>query len=280
MNQQLPPLDYSKTNWRLTPEQNDRLNRRFNLRWSVKDCITCGGKKTFKWYAPNSKHQEIVTYDCNCIDQHKMHRYFLYHGIPVENQRMGWEDAVGLDNDFIEFLDDYFTRREDYVHSGTGLYLHGTPGTGKTLVGSIIMKQLIADGYNGVFSSFVDILASKSSGWDNEDDRDYFIRQIRHAEVLMMDDPGKEHRQGEKQIEFGRSTLDEIMRFRGQNSMPTIITSNYRPDKFADAYGDGIGSLVKRLIPRFVKGSDWRDMKRKEDQKELDLGLRRPVVVQ
>ena len=229
---------------------------------------------------PGTQQHEIVTYDCNCIDQYKMHRFFLYHGVPVENQRMGWDDAVGLDNEFIDFLDDYFSRREDYMHSGTGLYLHGTPGTGKTLVGSIIMKQLIADGYNGVFSSFVDILASKSDGWDSEDDRDYFIKQIRHADVLMMDDPGKEHRQGERQIEFGRSTLDEIMRFRVQNAMPTIITSNYRAEKFAEVYGDYIGSLVKRLKVKFVSGTDFRDLKLQQDEKELKLGLRRPIVIQ
>ncbi len=279
MNAQLPPLPRTCT-WRLTPEKNERLNARFNLRWSVDNCITCGGKGTFQWYATGSR-TEVVTYDCNCVDQYKLHRYFLYHGVPVENQRMSWEDAQGLDIEFIEFLDDYFTRREDYMHTGTGLFLHGTPGTGKTLVGSIIMKQLIADGYNGVFSSFVDILASKSAGWDDDEDRDYFIKQIRHADVLMMDDPGKEHRQGEKQIEFGRSTLDEIMRYRVQNAMPIIITSNHRPEKFSDMYGDYIGSLVKeKFRPRFVAGADYRDKKRQNDQKELDLGLRRPIVIQ
>ena len=129
MNEHLPPLP-TTSSWRLTTVDQDRLDRRYKLSYSVKNCITCEGAKTFRWWSQVDSSQ-IATYDCNCVDQFKMHRYFLAHGVPINYQQLGWDDILGADEKSIMAVGNYVLRREDYCDRGRGLFLHGEVGTGE-----------------------------------------------------------------------------------------------------------------------------------------------------
>ena len=268
----------------LTTAESDRLNARYPrkpkiLPPSPDECLVCQGTKQFQWYSQTNPN-EVVTYDCNCIDQWIMHRYFMYRGLNRRYQTLGWRDFVG-DPAARQVVQEYIASMDSLFNAGIGLYLWGTIGTGKTLLGSLILKSMMAAGYDGFFTTFVDLINQQSLGFSSREDREWLISGVVNAEVLLIDDPGREQSSGEKQADYMSSVLDEVIRKRVSMQLPTIITSNDSLDSFQQRYNSNIYSLVQeRTLTVPVLGEDYR---RKSDDiieyEIMKLGLSRPAVI-
>src|SRR5580704_23402 len=124
----------------LTQVESDRLERKYPgkpkiLPPSPAECLTCGGDKTFRWYS-QTEPTEVVTYDCNCVEQWIAHRYFLSRGVNRRYQTLGWNDFVG-DPTARDVVQTYIAAQNECFRTGMSLYLWGGIGTGKTLLGSL-----------------------------------------------------------------------------------------------------------------------------------------------
>jgi DNA replication protein DnaC len=96
----------------------------------------------------------------------------------------------------------------------------------------------------------------------------------------MIDDPGNEFKTDGRGADFINSLLEEVVRYRVSNDLPTIITSNLDPSRFRSSYGASVGSLLtESTLTQSVLGADVRQKKYKEDQRESDMNLVRPVVI-
>ena len=96
----------------------------------------------------------------------------------------------------------------------------------------------------------------------------------------MIDDPGKEMHQGERQIDFKQSMLDDVIRHRTSSLLSTIVTSNSTFDDFRKRYGVSIASLMTEtmeMVP--FQGQDYRPISDKEYERMIMSGEFRPVVV-
>src|ERR1017187_3270938 len=141
----------------LTDDQSKRLNRVFKgnphiLPPTLKDCFVCQGTRTFRWYSQYDP-TVVVDYHCNCEEQRIMHRSFLYHGIGRNFQTLGWRDFNG-DPESMRFVQAYIAEPGEYFRHGLGMRLWGEIGTGKSLLGALVLKAYIAEGYNGFFTTF------------------------------------------------------------------------------------------------------------------------------
>ncbi len=248
---------------------------------SWKQCITCGGERGFKWYDMDKYNgNAIADYECNCVEQWVLHRYFLYNGIGVNLQRIGWINCVA-DESARRIVQSYLGDRNlDWnVEQGTGLYLHGPRGTGKSLMASLFLRRTLSLGYSGHWTSFIEMREAKTNEWEDQDRSEWFNRKIRDTTVLVIDDPGQEHK-SDKSIEFSRTVLDDVIRHRMSASLPTIITSNKTPDEFRALYGGNVASLIQeRMIPVPVPGEDYRPRMRPDAELERSMGLTRPIVI-
>jgi len=277
---ELPPLP--KGMKILKPMEAEHLkNSGVKVPKSPKECPTCKGNGTFRWYSTEQGHKsEVVDWKCNCVDQWIMHRYFLAHGISPRYQKLGLRDATAVDRGALMQVLLYLENADDNLENGRGLYLYGPNGTGKTMLGTIVLKMMMARGHTGYWTTFIDLIEGKKAGFDDQDSKDWFVRQIRNSDFLLIDDPGKEYHGGEQQINFKTSLLDEVVRHRNGMQLPTIITANYSPEVFQQRYGQSISSLLTEGAThvRF----DGQDYRRIADQMNLDIqqqGLSRPVVV-
>jgi DNA replication protein DnaC len=163
---------------------------------------------------------------------------------------------------------------------GASIFLWGEPGTGKTMMGSLILKRALALKYDGYFTSFIDLMNGYSDGFDDRESRSRFNRTMMHADVLMIDDPGKEQHASAKQADYSSSVLDSVIRTRNGHSTPTIITSNDDPEAFKRRYGSYVSSLIsERTLVQEVKGIDFREIQNKRLAIEIAENLSRPVVI-
>lgn len=248
---------------------------------SPKDCHVCKGTGTYRWYSAIAGHEnEVVDWKCNCVDQWIMHRYFLAHGISTRYQKLGWRDAKDVSRDALTKVLSYMKDVKSYHASGTGLYLYGPNGTGKTMCGTIVLKTMMARGYSGYWTTFMDLIEGKKSGFDDPEAKEWFVRQIRNSDFLLIDDPGKEQTSGERQINFQTSLLDEVVRHRNGMQLPTIITANYSAETFEQRYGKSISSLLSEgAIQIRFDGQDYRKAYDDLNTKISDRGLSRPMIV-
>lgn len=268
----------------LKPFESDRLksfvSNSKKLPASPADCAICGGTRVFRWYSQLPGHeQDIVEYDCSCEDQWILSRYLYYCGIPWGLQVLGKRD-IYQQSEAVNVVFDYIDNLKSNFKNGIGMFLYGPNGSGKTMLGSLVLKAFAAEGYSAYFTSFIELLEGKKTSFSNKEEKEWFGRQVTHTDILMIDDPGKEHKVEGRSADFINSLLQEVVRYRISMDLPTIITSNLDPNGFRRAYGADIASLLtESTITQSVYGEDTRVKKFEETKREAALNLSRPVVI-
>jgi DNA replication protein DnaC len=261
----------------LTSEEAERLRRTYpDCPSTPAQCITCKGTGKFTWWdEPASNQRLAVEYECPCKDQWVLHRRLLISGIGEAYQRLSWADMTWCEDGALEMALDYHDRREVYIDNGYGLLFHGEKATGKTALATLLLKRLIGDGVDGYFTTFNEMIQVFTSGWSTPDDKDWFHRRIKNARVLVIDDPGKEMHSS-----LPGPLLDEVLRHRTAGLRPTIITTNHTLKQFAEKYGEYVMSLLQERCHTYeFKGSPARLKANTRSEQEMDMGLKRPLVL-
>jgi DNA replication protein DnaC len=282
----------------LTNEEARVLDSRMPLRPSVARCITCHGKRSFRWL--DDSRQNEVEYECPCVDQFVLVRYLSHCGIPLNYQRMDWADltAPEVAGAFAEVAT-YLDSHEHFINAGFGMVFHGSKGNGKTLLAHLMLKSLIAKGAKVYATTFADLVGEFMGSWKDKDQERWFNRTIRNAGVLYIDDLGREF----KADRFGGATLTEeqrqaqasadnrmgspketllesVIRHRVANCQPTIISTNYTEGEMLGGYGGHTMSLLaERSTFVEVKGADRRSEMTRRESEYIRRGLTRPVVL-
>ncbi len=262
----------------LTTEQSHRLNATYPGLPTVKNCITCRGTKTFRWYVPISERTEVGEYTCDCAGQFILHRRFLHAGVHETYQRLGWADFEHIPDDAVEMATEYLGHADQFVSSGFGLVIHGDKGNGKTLLSNLIIKELVAAGFDCYSNTFASMIDSFADGWRDKDDRKWFAQRVRNADVLLIDDLFRERNKGAGTV--GENALEETLRHRVARSKPTIITMNPDPSEMEKGYGSHVVSLLTEKAQTYAfHGADRRPEMNSRFRHEVISGLSRPIVV-
>lgn len=126
----------------------------------------------------------------------------------------------------------------------TSLFLYGESGSGKTYKA----KQLALEFFNqypqttGEFTTFLDLIQTYKNSFKEGLNGSEYRKQIKDYKecfLLILDDLGTE-----KATEFVNQTLFEIINFRVENSLPTIITSNLSLKELGAKYDQ---KIIRRL---------------------------------
>ena len=278
----------------LTNDESSVLRAEHGELPTPEHCITCGGSGVFRWWSPGTR-DEPVDWGCRCVDQWILRRYLLHSGIGLTYARLGWLDYAGESSGSsaaAEWLQDV-----DYtMQTGMGLTLHGTHGTGKTLIGVLLLKGMLAKGYSGYMTTLAGMIDMLADGWRDPAAQQRFVAMCKGTDVLLLDDIGQERHEERTYWDdkakvsktvrtpksLARSSLDEVLRYRLGNAKVTIITTNRDPGRdFTSDYSEAIGSLVmERSFLCQLGGSDFRRAglgNRLHTERELRLV--RPVVL-
>jgi DNA replication protein DnaC len=277
-NRQLPPNPPGCRS--LTDPEVSRLRSQHSKLWANpnKTCETCtkeekGGVATFRIW----EGTEAVTCDCACVEQWKLHRWLLNSGVDKRYQRFSWDDTVQVNGAAQAAVLEYAQDAVAMISQGEGLTLWSKDrGTGKTLLGTLLLKGLLAKGYDGHFTQFNEMLDQFTAGWRSEEERSWFIRRVRNVEVLVVDDMGRESKGRENITE---AMFDTVIRARVAACKPTFITTNYTPDEMRQGYGNNVLSLLTEVNDFIeVPGSDYRPIIKAQRIRDRADGIVHPIV--
>jgi DNA replication protein DnaC len=268
----LPPLPAACRT--LTDADSSRLRRYGIVAWHdpEKTCLTCSKSEDGTFKARDG------LYACDCKGQWKMHRWMLNAGIGTRYQRLSWVDATGASPNALQAVMAYVDKADSRIASGMGLTL-GSPntGTGKTMLSALLAKGLLAVGHDVYFTQFNDMLDAFSAGWRDEEERRWFVRRVRNAGVLVVDDIGREHK---GRAEVAEAMFDTVIRHRISSSLPTIITTNYTQADMLAGLGGNVMSLLSEVNPYVDSpGVDFRSQAQARTLDEAQAGIVRPITV-
>ncbi|QIG58358.1 DnaC-like helicase loader [Gordonia phage Skog] len=227
-------------------------------------CPTCEKRGTYVWRG--------TTYTCDCEEQLQLLKHYLVAGIGATYQRLSWYD---MDNqELTEQVQDYVLNHE-FMRRGIGLFLIGDVGTGKTMIGTLCLKNFVKAGYRCFAVTFAQMIDMYTSTWRSAEERKRFNHQVIESQVLLLDDIGKETR---LKNNLPEATFDMVLRQRVQAGRSTIITTNLRPEELQQGYGAAALSLLReKSITIDVSGNDFRNQARRRELDEIRAGETRPL---
>lgn len=247
---------------------NDEAERLYKRLPELKnDCPTCRGEH---WILTKGSKEY-----CQCSRQLQLAKHYGAAGIPVPYLRLGWEDYHG-DPNALTKVQEYVEHAEDLIWNGMGLIFHGPNGIGKTMLATLLLKDLIKLGHRGYSTTFNDMIEAFTRTWTSESEKEWFAQKFMRIPILLLDDLGKERRNSSK---LSETTFDNILRTRVHEGRVTLLTTNMSMAELLNGYGASAFSLLREVsleIP--VKGTDYRDNVASRKLEDSISKERRPIT--
>lgn len=274
---------------------NERTHPRYA---SPASCGTCDGYRRFRFWAwasaefaggrvvgPDGKRTPFALgwYRCDCRGQWLAHRCYAGAGVVMAYQRLSPLDLFTPLSRTV-FRSRVASLAED-LGTGTGLFLCGNYGTGKTAVANLLAKAAVRSGVTVYATTFQQLLSHYRMTWDDAEMRAWWERRVRVPSLLVLDDVGRETKTSTRQsgrsvTNMARSLLDDVLRHRVGVGLPTYITTNLSAADFRSHYGGAVMSLIEGSAPTIsFDDDDSRQVAAWRLGRERSLGLRRPVVL-
>ena len=142
----------------------------------------------------------------------------------------------------------------EHLDAGTGLWLVGGYGTGKTVLAMIVSKAAIDAGRTVAIYSCPRLLAVIREAIDGDGVLD-FLDRLAAVDLLHIDDLGAEHR-----TEWVIEQLYTIINTRYEDQRATLVTSNLGPAELSEQLGERIVSRLEGMCgePLPFHGADAR----------------------
>ncbi len=232
-------------------------------------CPTCLKEGFYFWPDKDTR------VECDCRQQLQLYKHYLNAGIGALYQRLDWDDYIG-DDDTVTVASAYLDNAKQMVSRGIGLILLGGYGVGKTLLATLILKNLLHAGHQVFSTTFAGMIEMFTAGWNSEEEKNFFVERVKKSEVLLLDDIGKEFR---SKNNLAESTFDSVLRSRVQEGRPTFITTNMSVEDMRAGYGSAVLSLIMETsVMHEIEGTDYRSKAGSTKMQEILQGLTRPIV--
>lgn len=107
---------------------------------------------------------------------------------------------------------------------GTGLYLHGPVGTGKTYLASAVARTLAEAHYDVVLTSALAMFSRVRETFDGRSSTAAELERYSACDLLVLDDLGKE-----SASKWSLATLFDVVNRRYEGMRATLVTTQYDP---------------------------------------------------
>jgi len=205
-----------------------------------------------------------VAKECECVKN--IYKYALYKeaNIPAEYWDLSMNDFFKKEEtvearDFVEKK--IIPNIKIFSTSGYGIFFHGGPGTGKTMLGVEILKEFLKKdmtGYYDWFPSITKLFMNKSFELDEK--RNEYTKIFETRDVLVLDELGKESQDGFgfKKTDVARFLEIEILKKRSNKT--TILISNLENvEDVGTHYNVYVESFIRQKFKtKQLVGSDFR----------------------
>ena len=180
----------------------------------------------------------------------------LNHGVPSRLHDLSLED-FDFEDKIKQCVSTYIEHLDKVYKEGKGIYFFGKNGVGKTTLACMILKECYTYRYTCKRITFMDYVSLYTRAWGDsvaKQEVEEEINKIKSREFLCIEEIGKEN-----DTKVAVNVLEDLLRYREDNSLPTIICTNLSPKVIKERYGNSIYSLMKgNCVPIKVSGEDKR----------------------
>ena len=177
-------------------------------------------------------------------------------GVPSRLHDLYLED-LEVEDKIKQYVLRYTEHLDKVYKEGKGIYFFGKNGVGKTTLACMILKECYTYRYTCKRITFMDYVSLYTRAWGDsvaKQEVEEEVNKIKSREFLCIEEIGKEN-----DTKVAVNVLEDLLRYREDNSLPTIICTNLSPKVIKERYGNSIYSLLKgNCVPIKVTGEDKR----------------------
>ncbi len=135
-----------------------------------------------------------------------------------------------------------------------GLMIVGPVGTGKTWLATAVFKEWLysADTYDETWTKYYSLVREVQAGY-SDGTADEVIRTFQQKKFLLIDDFGDLDR---KASEDRAQIVYEIIDYRNDYGLPTIVTTNLTRAMIVEQYGERTADRLRQLCDVVEMGGD------------------------
>ena len=181
-----------------------------------------------------------------------------FHETTIEDfKTYGSKDLDSVQDCIARYLSNMNWQRLDKLG---GLCLFGSNGVGKTMLACIVAKKAYTHRYSTRRVTFVDYMSRYTLVWgarsieEKESAEDDLYNNYKAVEFLVLEEVGKE-----VDSKASAPILEDLLRYREDNGLVTILCTNLSPKDLEKRYGVSVASLLKgNMTPIRIEGIDKR----------------------
>ena len=148
----------------------------------------------------------------------------------------------------------YSEREMLFSDKRNGLLIFGGVGSGKTHLAAAIANSFINRGIPVLFGTYSEHLEKLREEFDSKN-RGY-LSSMKNTPVLVLDDIGKE-----RKSEWTQQIIFDVINYRYEHLLPTIITTNFNADGLATHVGGAVWSRLYEMCSAVTtSGKDYRQI--------------------
>ena len=142
------------------------------------------------------------------------------------------------------FVSDYIDNLDDNVEENNGICFIGSNGVGKSFLSCIILKEMYRHRYSCRRVTFSSYISAYTESWGaTKSERDVIEQDLldkyKGVEFLVLEEIGKEI-----DSKIAKPILEDLLRYREEHGLVTIICTNLTPTTLKELYGASVCSLI------------------------------------
>ena len=155
-----------------------------------------------------------------------------------------------------EFVEDYINDLDTNVEENRGICFIGSNGVGKSLLSCIILKEMYKHRYSCRRVTFSSYISAYTESWGaNKSEKDVIESELyekyKGVEFLVLEEIGKEI-----DSKIAKPILEDLLRYREEHGLVTIICTNLTPVTLKELYGASVCSLINGNMTVIVIDSE------------------------
>ena len=154
------------------------------------------------------------------------------------------------------FVAEYISHIDENIEDNKGILFVGSNGVGKSLLSCIILKEAYIHRYSCRRVTFSAYISAYTESWGaGKGERDVIEQDLldkyKGVEFLVLEEIGKEI-----DSKIAKPILEDLLRYREEHGLVTVVCSNLNTDTIKDIYGNSVLSLLRGSMTRIIIDSE------------------------